>query len=138
MSTRVDNSNYVYHNATLTPWREDVRTPLVNICGPIGTVGSGGRRTNPQKFRSATGHMLQALQGNVCIFLESFHPPGWPNLWSVTFQVEEDKVHRLTLMLPSVLSSVSCQMYIALISFHALILAAFHFVFCFDQDWTSE
>ncbi|KAM9737317.1 palmitoyltransferase ZDHHC3-like isoform 1-T1 [Menidia menidia] len=28
-------------------------------------------------------------------------------------------------------------MYIALISFHALIMAAFHFVFCFEEDWTK-
>ncbi|RVE67109.1 hypothetical protein OJAV_G00114870 [Oryzias javanicus] len=26
-------------------------------------------------------------------------------------------------------------MYIALISFHALLMAAFHFVFCFEEDW---
>ncbi|XP_062871958.1 palmitoyltransferase ZDHHC3-like [Trichomycterus rosablanca] len=28
-------------------------------------------------------------------------------------------------------------MYIALISLHALIMAAFHFTFCFEQDWTK-
>lgn len=28
-------------------------------------------------------------------------------------------------------------MYIALISLHALILVAFHFVFCFEEDWTK-
>uniref|UniRef100_A0AAQ5XPG3 Palmitoyltransferase n=1 Tax=Amphiprion ocellaris TaxID=80972 RepID=A0AAQ5XPG3_AMPOC len=27
-------------------------------------------------------------------------------------------------------------MYIALISFHALLMVAFHFVFCFEEDWT--
>lgn len=32
----------------------------------------------------------------------------------------------------------SPQMYIALISFHALIMVAFHFVFCFEEDWTSK
>lgn len=29
------------------------------------------------------------------------------------------------------------QMYIALISFHALAMVAFHFVFCFEEDWTK-
>uniref|UniRef100_A0A3Q2QGW4 Palmitoyltransferase n=1 Tax=Fundulus heteroclitus TaxID=8078 RepID=A0A3Q2QGW4_FUNHE len=29
-------------------------------------------------------------------------------------------------------------MYIALISFHALLMAAFHFVFCFEEDWASK
>lgn len=30
------------------------------------------------------------------------------------------------------------QMYIALISLHALIMVGFHFLHCFEDDWTSE
>lgn len=30
------------------------------------------------------------------------------------------------------------QMYIALISLHALIMVGFHFLHCFEEDWTSE
>lgn len=30
------------------------------------------------------------------------------------------------------------QMYIALISLHALIMVGFHFLRCFEEDWTSE
>lgn len=30
------------------------------------------------------------------------------------------------------------QMYIALISLHALIMVGFHFLYCFEEDWTSE
>ena len=29
-------------------------------------------------------------------------------------------------------------MYIALISLHALIMVGFHFLHCFEEDWTSE
>lgn len=29
-------------------------------------------------------------------------------------------------------------MYIALISLHALIMVVFHFLYCFEDDWTSE
>lgn len=33
---------------------------------------------------------------------------------------------------------LSLQMYIALISLHALIMVGFHFLHCFEEDWTSE
>lgn len=29
-------------------------------------------------------------------------------------------------------------MYIALISLHALVMVVFHFLYCFEDDWTSE
>lgn len=43
----------------------------------------------------------------------------------------------IMIILCFVLLFFSRQMYISLISFHALILVAFHFVFCFEEDWTS-
>lgn len=36
------------------------------------------------------------------------------------------------------ITSFVFQMYIALISLHALIMVGFHFLYCFEEDWTSE
>lgn len=36
------------------------------------------------------------------------------------------------------MTSFIFQMYIALISLHALIMVGFHFLYCFEEDWTSE
>lgn len=36
------------------------------------------------------------------------------------------------------ITSFIFQMYIALISLHALIMVGFHFLYCFEEDWTSE
>lgn len=48
------------------------------------------------------------------------------------------KVFTLRRSVEVTVSLPSFQMYIALISLHSLVMVVFHFLYCFEDDWTSK